>query len=141
MQKVDLYMENAGKTPTVQNACYGYVLSYQGRELHTKPGFGSCMANRHRRDLICFLEALKRCKMCRLVVHTDSAYLIGGYNRISRYIDQNWTKANGDPVKNADLWREIYESAKGKDVSFIAGPHEYTSWLITEMKGEKDEQK
>lgn len=140
MQKVDLYMENDGKTPAVQEARYGYVLAYQGRELHTATGFGICVANRHRRDLICFLEALKRCKMCFLIVHTDSAYLKGGYSRLEQYIQQDWIKTDGKPVKNADLWREVYEAAKGKDISFVFGQHEYTGWLQGEIQKRKEQE-
>lgn len=138
MYKVDLYMENAGKTPAERDAWYGYVLAYQGRTLHTVTGFGNCVANRHRRDLIMFLEALIRCRECSLTVHTDSAYLKGGFERIRRYIENGWVTSQGDPVKNMDLWKQVYTAAQGKEIQFVPGQHEYTNWLKTEIRRRQD---
>lgn len=131
-------MENAGKTPKEQEAWYGYVLAYQGRTLHTAIGFGTCIANRHRRDLIMFLEALGRCKECSLTIHTDSAYLKGGYGRIPQYIENGWTTSGGDPVKNRDLWQKICAESQGKEIHFILGQHEFTDWLKTEIRRKRD---
>lgn len=137
-KKVDLYMENAGKAPKEREAWYGYVLTYQGKQLYTTTGFASCRANRHRRDLVMFLEALMRCKECFLTVHTDSTYLKGGYGRIPQYIENGWITSGGAPVKNRDLWQKIHTESQGKEIHFVFGRHEFTEWLKAEIRRRRD---
>jgi ribonuclease HI len=57
------------------------------------------------------LEALKR--PCTIILHTDSEYLKNGITRWhTGWVRKNWRTANGDPVKNMDLWRRILDAAK-----------------------------
>ena len=52
------------------------------------------------------LEALKR--PCRVVIHTDSVYVQKGITEwIHAWKKRGWTTASKEPVKNADLWREL----------------------------------
>ena len=137
--KVNLYLEYAGKAPKEQENYYGYVLEYQGKQLNTRTEINKCTATRHRRDLIMFLEALKRCKPCELTVYTDSSYLIGNFNRIEQYVRNDWKKANNEPVKNADLWMEVVKEAEEKKISFEYGTHSYTGWLKSEIRRERND--
>lgn len=137
MYKVDLYTENAGKCPKKQDGWYGYVLQYQGKQLYTIEKFEKCEANRYQRDLIMFREALIKCKDCELTVHTESTYL-KNYERLEQYIENDWKRSNGKPVKNVELWEQIAEYAKGKKISFAFGPHEYTGWLQNEIRRKKN---
>lgn len=142
MKQIELYMENAGKAPAIQEAWYGYVLAYQGKQLYTAEGFGTCTGSRHRRDLVMFMEAIRRCKDCQITVHTDAAYLIGGFKRIQQYIANNWTTSTGEPVKNADLWKEIMEASHGKLIDFEFGRHnEFSEWIKTEIRRRKNGKK
>lgn len=52
------------------------------------------------------LEALKR--PCDVVIHTDSVYVQKGITQwIHAWKKRGWTNAAKEPVKNADLWREL----------------------------------
>lgn len=138
MYKVDLYMENAGKSPKEQEGGYGYIIAYKGKMLYTVDGFGSYTGSRNRRDVYIFLQALKRCKECEMTVHTDSNYLKGGFKRIEQYEKNGWMKPDGNPVKNADLWKEVATESRGKEISFQTGQHEYTEWLKMEIRRRKN---
>lgn len=138
MYKVDLYMENAGKSPREQEDWYGYIIAYKGKILYTIDGFGSYIGSRNRRDVYMFIQALKRCKECEMTVHTDSNYLKGGFSRIEQYEKNEWVKSDGNPVKNADLWQEVAAEAQGKEISFQDGQHEYSGWLKTEIRRRKN---
>ncbi len=60
------------------------------------------------------LEALK--KPSKIVLHTDSRYLLDGVTKwLKRWKANGWKTADKKPVKNDDLWRAL-EAA--------AGPHE-----------------
>jgi ribonuclease HI len=52
------------------------------------------------------LQALKR--PCTVQLYTDSEYLRRGISEwLPRWKARNWTTAAREPVKNADLWREL----------------------------------
>ncbi len=46
----------------------------------------------------------------RVDLHTDSTYLQRGISEwLTRWRESGWRRSNGDPVLNADLWRELHE--------------------------------
>ena len=56
-----------------------------------------------------------------LKIRTDSQYVIKGITEWRKgWERRNWRTANGDAVKNADLWRELFAlvDVKGKSLSF-----------------------
>ena len=64
-----------------------------------------------RAELIAFIEAfgkLKKREGHEIHVHTDSQYLQKGISEWSKKWRINgWKKANGKPVLNKDLWKEV----------------------------------
>ena len=63
------------------------------------------------------LEALTR--PCRVVLHTDSAYLKDGITRWhTGWVRRNWRNAAGDPVANMDLWRRILDAARPHEIDW-----------------------
>ncbi len=138
---IDLYMENSGKSPTVKDDWYGYVLAYQGKTLHTKEKFEHCVRNGFGRDLEMFLDAITRCQPAQIVVHTESAYLAGGFERLSQYQENGWKNSKGEEIKYKDLWEQIAERSQDKEILFELGEHEYTQWLKNEIRRRKDAEK
>ena len=64
------------------------------------------------------LELLKRPVVAR--VHTDSQYVQKGISEwIHGWKARGWKTAAKDPVKNADLWRELDAAASRHSVSWI----------------------
>lgn len=47
MWKVDIYLENAGKSVKRKKGWYGYVLAYQGQRFHTLAAIGKLDAEAH----------------------------------------------------------------------------------------------
>jgi ribonuclease HI len=63
------------------------------------------------------LEALKR--RCSVIVHTDSVYVQKGITEwIHAWKRRGWTNAAKEPVKNADLWRELDALALLHDIDW-----------------------
>lgn len=55
------------------------------------------------------LEALKR--PCRVALHTDSVYVRDGITRwIHGWRKSGWRTAARQPVKNAELWKELLDA-------------------------------
>ena len=68
------------------------------------------------------LEALKLLKEeCDVKLYSDSAYVVNAFNQgwIYNWMKNNWKTSNKEPVKNKELWVELYELTKKHKVEFI----------------------
>lgn len=72
-------------------------------------------------ELTAVIEALKLLKRpCKVDLYSDSAYVINAFtqNWIYNWIKKNWKTANNEPVKNQELWQELYNLTKVHNVTF-----------------------
>lgn len=72
-------------------------------------------------ELTAVIEALKILKRpCKVGVYSDSAYVVNAFIQkwIYGWMKKGWKTASGEPVKNKDLWQELYELTKVHDVTF-----------------------
>lgn len=73
-------------------------------------------------EITAVLEALKLLKVeCSVKVYSDSAYVVNAFNQgwIENWKKNNWRTAGKDPVKNKELWEELYELIQKHKVEFI----------------------
>lgn len=73
-------------------------------------------------ELTAVVEALKILKFrCRVSIYSDSAYVVNAFNQkwIDGWIKNGWKNASKEPVKNKELWQQLYELTKQHDVTFI----------------------
>lgn len=73
-------------------------------------------------ELTAVIEALKLLKHpCKVDIYSDSSYVVNAFLQgwIYNWIKKNWKTASGDPVKNKELWQELYELTKIHEVNFI----------------------
>ncbi len=79
---------------------------------HEKPlkGFEAVTTN-NRMELMAAIMALRELKRpCRVALWTDSEYLRKGITEwIHGWIKRGWKTAARQPVKNAELWKELHE--------------------------------
>lgn len=72
-------------------------------------------------ELTAVIESLKMLKHpCRVDLYSDSAYVVNAFLQkwIYGWIKKNWKTAGNDPVKNKELWQELYGLTKIHDVTF-----------------------
>ena len=72
--------------------------------------FGSCQSTTNNRmEMQAAIEALKALqKPSAITIKTDSRYLINGITKwIKGWKKRQWITQKREPVKNADLWREL----------------------------------
>lgn len=63
------------------------------------------------------LAALSR--PCRVIFISDSEYLVRGMNEwIKGWVRRGWVNAAKEPVKNAELWKQLLAAASRHEVSF-----------------------
>ena len=83
-------------------------------------------------ELTAVIEALKILKRpCKVNIYSDSAYVVNAFLQkwIYGWMKKGWKTAGGDPVKNKELWQELYSLTKTHDVTFnkVKG-HADTKW-------------
>ena len=75
----------------------------------------------NRMELTAVIEALRALKRpCTVVAHVDSTYVMQGMSSwIAGWKRNGWRTASKQPVKNADLWRELDEQVARHDLSWV----------------------
>ena len=73
-------------------------------------------------EITAVLEALKLLKEeCEVDIFSDSAYVVNCFNQgwIYNWIKKGWKTAGNEPVKNKELWQELYNLTKIHNVKFV----------------------
>ena len=123
--KVSIYTDGAARGNPDGPGGYGVVLEYVDPkgELHVKELSGGYVRTTNNRmelmAVIRGLEALNR--PCEVELYSDSQYVVNAFNQhwIEGWIKKGWKTADGSPVKNADLWKKLYEAAKPHDIEWV----------------------
>ncbi len=114
-EEVIVYTDGACKgNPGVGG--WGVVLQY-GEHIRELFG-GEAHTTNNRMELTAVIRALEALKRpCRVRLHTDSRYVQQGITAwIHEWKKRGWKTADRKPVKNADLWRNLDETASRHDV-------------------------
>ena len=72
-------------------------------------------------ELTAVIEALKLLKYpCEVDLYSDSAYVVNGFNQgwIYNWRKNNWRTSSKEPVKNKEIWEELYNLTKIHKVNF-----------------------
>lgn len=72
-------------------------------------------------ELTAVIEGLKLLKYpCEVELYSDSAYVVNAFAQgwIDNWVKNNWKTAGKDPVKNQELWQELYDLTKTHKVNF-----------------------
>lgn len=73
-------------------------------------------------ELTAVIEALRLVKRpCKIKLYSDSAYVINAFQQgwIYSWIMKGWQTADKKPVKNKELWEELYKFSKIHEIEFI----------------------
>lgn len=99
---------------------WGSILMY--RENKKEISGGKKDTTNNVMELTAVIEALKLLKFkCKVSVYSDSAYVVNAFNQkwIYGWMKNGWKNASKEPVKNKELWEELYELTKIHEVTFI----------------------
>lgn len=99
---------------------WGSVLMYKG---NTKEISGAMKNTTNNvMELTAVIEALKLLKFkCNVKLYSDSAYVVNAFNQkwIYGWMKNGWKNSNKEPVKNKELWEELYALTKVHNIEFI----------------------
>ena len=98
---------------------WGAILMYGSNKKEISGGNANTTNN--IMELTAVIEALKQLKRpCLVSLYSDSAYVINAFqqNWIDNWIKNNWKNASKEPVKNQELWQELYSLTQIHHVTF-----------------------
>lgn len=97
---------------------WGALLRYGTKELEIFGGERDTTNN--RMELMAAIQALKALKRpCRAIITTDSTYVMKGITEwLPKWINQGWRTSTRQPVKNAELWRELIKAGEPHEVEW-----------------------
>ena len=99
---------------------WGAILMYKGAKKEISGGMKETTNN--IMEITAVVEALKCLKVeSDVQVYSDSAYTVNAFNQgwIYNWMKNGWRTANKEPVKNKELWQELYDLTKKHKVEFI----------------------
>lgn len=99
---------------------WGSILMYKDKIKEISGGMKDTTNN--VMELTAVIEALKLLKFnCNVKLYSDSAYVVNAFNQkwIYGWMKNGWKNSNKEPVKNKELWEELYSLTKIHNVEFI----------------------
>ncbi len=118
MEKVTIYTDGACSGNPGPGG-WGAILMYNGNKKELSGGNKDTTNN--IMEITAVLEALKALKFpCEVDLYSDSAYVVNCFNQgwIYNWLKKGWKTASGEPVKNRELWEELYNLTKTHKVTF-----------------------
>lgn len=73
-------------------------------------------------ELTAAIEGLKLLKFpCKVKLYSDSSYLVNGFKQkwIENWMKNDWKTSNKEPVKNKELWQQLYQYSRMHQIQFI----------------------
>ncbi len=119
MEKVIIYTDGACSGNPGPGG-WGAILMYNGNKKEISGAKNNTTNN--VMELTAALEGLKMLKFpCEVELYSDSAYLVNSFSQgwIYNWKKNNWKTASKEPVKNKEIWEEIYNLTQIHKVKFI----------------------
>lgn len=119
MEKVIIYTDGACSGNPGPGG-WGAILMYKDTKKEISGGKKDTTNN--IMELTAALEALKLLKFpCEVELYSDSAYLVNGFNQgwIYGWQKNSWKNSSKEPVKNKEIWEDIYKMTQKHKVKFI----------------------
>ena len=119
MEEVTIYTDGACSGNPGPGG-WGTILMYNENKKEISGGKDNTTNN--VMELTAVIEGLKLLKFpCKVKLYSDSAYVVNAFNQkwIYGWLKNGWKNASKEPVKNKELWQELYELTKIHEFEFI----------------------
>lgn len=119
MEKVTIYTDGACSGNPGPGG-WGSILMYKNNKKEISGGKKDTTNN--VMELTAVIEGLKLLKFpCKVKLYSDSAYVVNAFNQkwIYGWLKNGWKNSSKEPVKNKELWQELYNLTKVHEVEFI----------------------
>lgn len=119
MEKVIIYTDGACSGNPGPGG-WGSILMYKNNKKEISGGSNNTTNN--IMELTAVIQGLKFLKYpCEVDLYSDSAYVVNSFKQgwIYNWVKNNWRTSGKEPVKNKEIWQELYELTKIHKVNFI----------------------
>ena len=119
MKKITIYTDGACSGNPGPGG-WGTILIYNGHEKEMSGGEAETTNN--KMELTAVIKGLAALKEpCEVTVTTDSKYVCDAINQgwLSKWVTNNWRKADKKPVLNVDLWEQLLPLLNKHNVKFV----------------------
>ena len=119
MEKVTIYTDGACSGNPGPGG-WGTILMY--KDIKKEISGGSENTTNNVMELTAVIEGLKMLKFpCEVKIYSDSAYVVNAFTQkwIYGWLKNGWKNSSKEPVKNKELWEELYNLTKIHEVEFI----------------------
>ena len=119
MEKVVIYTDGACSGNPGPGG-WGTILMY--KDIKKEINGGVKQTTNNIMEITAVIEGLKMLKYkCEVEIYSDSAYVVNAFNNhwIEGWMKENWINSSKEPVKNKELWQELYNLVKQHEVKFI----------------------
>ena len=119
MEEVTIYTDGACSGNPGPGG-WGCILMYKDNKKEISGGKKDTTNN--VMELTAVIEGLKSLKFpCKVKLYSDSAYVVNAFNQkwIYGWLKNGWKNSSKEPVKNKELWQELYNLTKVHKVEFI----------------------
>ncbi len=119
MEKVVIYTDGACSGNPGPGG-WGAILMYKSNKKEISGGSNNTTNN--IMELTAVIQGLKLLKYpCEVDLYSDSAYVVNSFKQgwIYNWVKNNWRTSGKEPVKNREIWQELYELTKIHKVNFI----------------------
>lgn len=114
-----IFTDGSALAPRGRGGWAYLVESSDGHRITQRSGAVDQTTN-NRMELQAVLESLQdRATSGRVVVHTDSAYVVEGVRSLPRRRCSRWRREGGGVIANYDLWHRLSELLEQRDVRFV----------------------
>lgn len=98
---------------------WGWIKMENG-EVVDSSGGGEKVTTNNRMELLAVIEAIRKFGPLNLPLKiiSDSKYVVGNVSSLSVWESRGWKGADRKPIKNPDLWQDLYGLCKQFPVSF-----------------------
>jgi ribonuclease HI len=82
---------------------------------------GEAESTNNRMEILAVLGGLRALKRpCRVLVHTDSRYVMDAFTKgwLERWQRNGWRRADKEPVRNRELWEALAREVAGHEVEW-----------------------
>lgn len=119
MEKVIIYTDGACSGNPGPGG-WAAILMYKDKQKEISGGMKNTTNN--VMELTAVIEGLKMLKYdCEVDLYSDSAYVVNAFLQgwIYNWVKKGWKTSGKEPVKNKEIWQELYDLTKIHKVNFI----------------------
>lgn len=139
---VNIYIETSSRGPAVRKAAGEWIVEFvTSKEVPvTRSGI---IYHEKTTEYALALELIKDAlsiltKPCSVIVNTTCTSILNATQNhwVSQWRKNDWTRAQGKPVSNKELWQQVSELMDNHYVEFDSGQHSYRNVMQKDIQKE-----